>query len=75
VLVLEDDQVIETLAADTADDPFDVRALPRRARRRQDLLDTKPGDASVEIPAVDRITIPYQVTRRGIPGKGSRVSR
>jgi hypothetical protein len=27
VLLVEDNQVIETLAANTADDPFDVRAL------------------------------------------------
>ena len=31
-----DDQVIEAFAADRADHAFDVGALPRRARRRQD---------------------------------------
>ena len=70
VLLVENNHVIETLAANTADDPFDVRALPRRARRRQDLLDAEPGDAPAEVPTVDLVAIPYQVTRRGVPGKG-----
>ena len=70
MLLVEDNHVIETLAANAADDPFDVRALPRRARRRQDLLDAEPCDAPAEVPAVDLVAIPYQVTRRGGPGKG-----
>ena len=70
VLLVEDNHVFETLAANTADDPFDVRALPRRARRRQDLLDAAPCNAPAEVPAVDLVTIPYQVSRRGVPGKG-----
>jgi hypothetical protein len=70
VLLVEDNQVIETLAANTADDPFDVRALPRRVRRRQDLLDAEAFDAPAEVPAVDLVAIPYQLTRRGVPGKG-----
>ena len=69
VLLVEDNHVIETLAAKTADDPFDVRALPRRARRRQDLLDAEPCDAPAEVPAVDRVAIPYPIARRGLRGK------
>ena len=50
VLLVEDNHVIKTLAANTVDDPFDVRALPRRARRRQGLLDAEPCDAPAEDP-------------------------
>ena len=59
MLLAEDNHVIETLAANTTDDPFDVRALPRRARRRQDLLDAEPCNAPAEVPAVDLVAIPY----------------
>jgi len=70
VLLVEDNHVIETLAANAADDPFDVRALPGGARRRQDLLDAEPCDAPAKVPAVDLVAIPYKVARRGVPRKG-----
>src|SRR6187402_743753 len=34
----EHDYVVKTLAADGADDAFDIRSLPRRTRCRQDLF-------------------------------------
>src|ERR1700687_681569 len=40
VTLTEDDDVIEALAAHRANDALDVGVLPRRARRRNDLLDS-----------------------------------
>ena len=37
-----DDDVIETLASNGADEPFDIGILPRRARRREDFVDPMP---------------------------------
>ena len=70
MLLVEDDHVVETLAANATLEPFNVRALPRRARRRENLLDTDSGDATVEVPAVYLIAVPKKVTRRRIPRKG-----
>ena len=67
--LVENDHVIETLAANGADNPFDERTLPRRTGRRQNLVDTKSRDAAVEVPAVDSISVPYQVPRRRVPWK------
>ena len=39
VMLIEDDDVIETFVPDRADDAFDIGVLPRRSRRGDDLLD------------------------------------
>ena len=70
VPLVEDDHLIETLTSQRADHPFDERALPQRARRRQHLLDAECRDAPVEGGGVDSISVSQQVTRRRIPGKG-----
>ena len=67
--LVEDDHVIETLAPNASNDPLDVRALPRRARRRQNLLDAESRDAPVEVGAVDSIPVSQHVTRRRVPKK------
>ena len=45
VSLVEDDHVIETLAPNASNDPFDVGALPRGARRRRNLLDVESRNA------------------------------
>ncbi len=45
VTLTEDDDVIEALAAHRANDALDVGVLPRRARCRNDLLDSHHLDA------------------------------
>jgi hypothetical protein len=40
MMLIEDDDVIEALAAHRANDALDVGVLPRRARRSNNLLDT-----------------------------------
>ena len=48
VSLVEDDHVIETLAPNASNDPFDVGALPRGARRRRNLLDVESRNAPLE---------------------------
>ena len=40
VMLIGDDDVIETFAADRANDALDIGVLPRRSRRGDDLLDS-----------------------------------
>ena len=49
VSLVEDDHVIETLAPNASNDPFDVGALPRGARRRRNLLDVESRNAPFEV--------------------------
>ncbi len=67
VPLVEDDHVVETLQADRSDYPFDERILPRGARWRKDLLDAETLDATVEVPTVDLISIPQQITEAPCP--------
>ena len=64
----EDDHVIETLASDRSDEPFDHAVLPRRSRRRQHFSDRHRLRSLVdrrerEIPIAD------QEAPRVVPGK------
>ena len=70
VPLVENDHVVEPLTSQGADQPFDERILPRRARRRQYPLDAECHDAPIEGRAVDPISVPQQVSRRRIPRKG-----
>ena len=48
VLLIEDDDVIETFAADLANDAFNIGVLPWRSRRGDDLLDGHRLDTIAE---------------------------
>jgi hypothetical protein len=48
VTLIEDDDVIETFAADRADDALDIGILPWRSRCSDDLLDRHCLDTSAE---------------------------
>ena len=48
VTLIEDDDVIETFAADRADDALDVGVLSRRSRRGDDLFDGHRLDTVAE---------------------------
>ena len=48
VMLIEDDDVIETFAADRADDALDIGVLPRRSRCGDDLLDRHRLDTITE---------------------------
>lgn len=53
----QNDYMIQTLAPDRTDQPFDVRPLPRRPWRRQDLLDTHRFHLIHELLAEDPVAI------------------
>ena len=52
VTLIEDDDVIETFAADRADDALDIGVLPGRSRRSDDLLDCHRLDTIAERPTI-----------------------
>jgi hypothetical protein len=56
--LVENNQVIQALAANRANHPFDIRTLPRRARGRKHLLDAHCFHLIDEFFAEDAIAIP-----------------
>jgi hypothetical protein len=70
VALVEDDDVIETFAADRADDAFDVGILPWRSRRGDDLLDRHRLDTIGEGLPIRSVAVSQQKARRGVPGEG-----
>src|SRR6266436_4746753 len=64
---VENDDVIETLAADRADDALDIGVLPRGARCGDDLVDPHRPDTIAEALAIRGIPVPQQVARRRVP--------
>ncbi len=69
VSLVEDDDVVEDLAADAANHAFDEGVLPRRARRGENLGDADPFHASPELVAVDAIAIAEEVAGRRVIGE------
>src|SRR5258708_364460 len=67
---VENDDVIETLAADRADDALDIGVLPRGARSGDDLVDPHRPDTIAEALAIRGISVPQQVARRLVPRAG-----
>ncbi len=56
--------VIQALPAKRTDDPFRVRVLPRRPRRRHDLLDAEDLGRTLEALPIDLVPVPHQEPRR-----------
>jgi hypothetical protein len=63
-------KVIQALAADGADHPLHERVLPACSGGGRHLPDPHLGDAPGEDLAVDRVSIPEEVLRRGLLGEG-----
>src|SRR5260370_34067398 len=70
VTLIEDDDVIETFAADRADDALDIGILPWRSRRGDDLLDRHRLDTIAEGLPIRSVSVSQQKARRGVPGEG-----
>lgn len=70
VSFVNNDRVIEKLATDTLDQPFDIRVLPRWARSSEDLTDIKPARTTSERFAIDCVSIPHQIPGGGVEGEG-----
>ncbi len=70
VALAENNDVVKALAPDGADDPLDIRILPGRARRCENLLDFESMHGSVEVISVDAIAVSDHVARGCVPGEG-----
>src|SRR5262249_45467052 len=62
--------MVQTFSADRTDHAFHVRALPRRARGAENLVDIHDFDLLAELVSVDPITISQQIFRCGVERKG-----
>jgi hypothetical protein len=67
--LVEDDHMIQALAAYRTDDALDVSSLPWTTGPRKYLLDTHIPDLLDEIIAENPIPIPQEITRCRVPGK------
>src|SRR5216683_1027461 len=67
--LVEDDHMIQALAAYRADEPLDVSPLPWTTGRRKDFLDAHIPDLLHEIDAEDPIPVPQEITRCRVPWK------
>ena len=68
--LVEHDDVVETLAAHRADHAFDIRILPRGARRGPDIRQADRRDRPSEGVIEDRVAIVQEKARRHLPRKG-----
>jgi hypothetical protein len=66
VSFVEDKNVVETLAADRADQALGERILPGAVWRREDFLDLHSLHAVAELLAIDLVTVAQEVGRRGV---------
>ena len=56
-----DDNVIEALSPDAANDSLDIRILPGRTRGRKHFFDTEAFHSAAEPTTVDTVPVAYQV--------------
>ncbi len=66
----EHDDVVQVLAADGADDPFDICPLPGGTWCRQHLVDPHGFDLVHEFFPEDLVAIAQQIAGCSVPGKG-----
>ena len=64
--LVEDDDVVQTLATDGPDDAFDVGILPGRARGGADGREAERFDGSAERRIEGRVTVVEQESRGGV---------
>ncbi len=64
--LVQNEEVVEALAADRSDNPFHERILPGRAWGDEDLANPHPLDSPRELIAVDRVSITEQEPWRRI---------
>src|SRR6202453_3350281 len=65
--LVEDHNVVKTLAPNRTGHAFDVRVLPRRSWCRDDLGDPHRFDPASEVRAIRCVAIAQQVARSGVP--------
>src|SRR5467141_4126159 len=69
VSLIQDDHVVEELAADGADHAFDEGILPGRTGRRENLGDEHALHPSPKLAAVDAVAIAEEIARRRVIGE------
>jgi hypothetical protein len=67
VTLVEDNDVVQAVSPDAADQAFDIRVLLGAARGGKDLFDDHAPHASTKRLAINRIAIQEEVHRRAIP--------
>src|SRR5215469_10344114 len=67
--LVENDHVIEALAANRPDDAFHVSALPWRSRRAERLFRSQSGHLPAELGSKDPVLVTEQILRRLVEGK------
>ena len=68
--LVENDRVVEALAANRTDDAFHVGTLPRRARRRQNFFDPHGFHIFAKLTAEDAVAVSQEVPRDLFKRKG-----
>jgi len=69
VSLIQDDHMVEELAADGADHAFDQGILPWRTGRRENLGDAHAVHPSPKLAAVDAVAIAEEIARRRVIGE------
>src|SRR5437773_7325792 len=64
---IQDDDVVQALAANRADQALDIGILPRRSRSREDFANAQPPGRFVEFLSVARVAIAKQIAGRTVP--------
>jgi hypothetical protein len=67
---IKDDEVVQTLSADRADQPLGVWTLPGVAGRREDFLDLQRSHTRPNVAAINAVPIPQQIARSVVLGEG-----
>src|SRR5437588_6169795 len=71
VAFAQNQNVIQTLAPDRADEPLREGILPRAVRRREDFLDPHALHSVAKLLAVDLITVAQEIRGRGVGREGA----
>ena len=67
---VQDDEVVQTVSSDRADQALGVRILPGTARRREDFLDLERSDTRPNVAAINAVSIAQEIARSVALGKG-----
>src|SRR5881397_1065900 len=70
VAFAENQNVIQTLAADRADEQLGEGVLPRAVRSREDFLDPHALHSEAKLLAVDLVTVAQEIGGRGVIREG-----
>ena len=69
VLLIEDDDVIQTVPPDAADYSFNEWILPRTPGRGFHLFDAEAVNAALKALSIDTVAVAQQIPRRFVPGE------